>query len=395
MDEFVRAAREQRPPWDRVREQRVLEETLERLDDQGAEPRRVKASGRRGWWVAAAMVGFVVLGAGLTLAYWKLAPGSERRAVAPEIAAAPVDSNSSLIRFADGSEADVYAGGRVVVKEQGAERILLDQLAGAALYRVTRNPDRRFEVVAEGLTIRVVGTRFKVTILPARWVRVEVEEGLVEVAYQAQVVRLGAGDRLQVSRESLAQLGAAPRSVSSPTPAAAPPVTKSAPEGPARPVVRRPHPVARVTPVPHPMARPSAPALPSPAVTKARQQERDWIAAAMRKVDAARRAGRYAEAAKLIRGLIAKYPHNWRVSTAAFMLARIEHARRRYGAAAKAYALYRRRSPRGPLVEDALAGEARARRAAGQTSLARKLARMYLKKYPQGTHAKAMRSVMR
>ena len=95
------------------------------------------------------------------------------------------------------------------------------------------------------------------------------------------------------------------------------------------------------------------------------------------------------------RGLIAKYPHNWRVSTAAFIWARVEQARGRHAAAAKAYALYRRRSPSGPLAEDALAGEARARKAAGQTSLARRLARSYLKKYPRGTHAKAMRSVMR
>ncbi len=115
------------------------------------------------------------------------------------------------------------------------------------------------------------------------------------------------------------------------------------------------------------------------------------IAAAMRRVDAARRSGRYAEAARLIHGLIAKYPHNWRVSTAAFMLARIEHARHRYAAAAKAYALYRRRSPSGPLAEDALAGEARARRAAGQRNLARRLARTYVKKYPRGTHAKSMK----
>ena len=55
------------------------------------------------------------------------------------------------------------------------------------------------------LTIRVVGTRFKVTLLPARWVRVEVEEGLVEVEYEGQTVRLGAGDSLQVSRQTLAQ----------------------------------------------------------------------------------------------------------------------------------------------------------------------------------------------
>lgn len=407
MDEYVRAAREQAEPWDRIREQRVLESTLEELE-AGGRPRVATSAGRE-WGrrgsrvlVAAALGGLLVVSGVLTWVLLQRAEPGAGRGVTAGARGVKAAAKTSSIRFADGSEAVVYGGGRVVVREQRPTRILLDQLAGAALFRVTRRPERRFEVVAEGLTIRVVGTRFKVTLLPARWVRVEVEEGLVEVEYEGQTVRLGAGDSLRVSRESWAKTARARRAVGSPQPVVVPAPMTPAPvvpgSGSRRPPVRI-RPAPRPAPAPTPAAA-SAPTgsprpRPSPAVVQAQKEERDWIAATMRQVDAARRAGRYAEAVKLIRGLIAKYPHNWRVSTAAFIWARVEHARGRPTAAAKAYALYRRRSPSGPLAEDALAGEARARRAAGQTTLARKLARSYLKKYPRGTHAKAMRSVMR
>lgn len=387
MDEYVRAARDRPEPWDRLREQRVLEGTLERLDKEDADqvpvvPRR----SRLRWLIAAGVAGLLLVGGALTWMLLGRAEDPGARSSAQEATRAAPAPNPSVIRFADGSEAVVYPGGRVVVREQHATRILLDQLAGAALFRVTPNPERRFEVAAEGLTIRVVGTRFKVTILPAKWVRVEVERGLVEVEYEGQTVRLGTGDSLQVNRDALARVGV--RLPAGPAPRGVAPAD-SLGQTPPRPAPRR----RRPTVSPGPAMAVILPARPAATVAKAQKEERDWIAATMRQVDAARRAGRYAEAVRLIRGLIAKYPHNWRVSTAAFVLARIEHARRRYATAAKAYALYRRRSPSGPLAEDALAGEARARRAAGQRTLARGLARMYLKKYPRGTHAKAMRSV--
>lgn len=396
MDKYVRAARERQEPWDRVREQRVLEETLRRLDEDEQASDPPLTTGARRAWIAAAGVAVLLVGTVLTLLLLGPNAPDKGRVGFSGKGTPAATASTSLIRFTDGSEAVVYAGGRVVVREQGAQRILLDQLAGAASYRVTRRPERRFEILAEGLVIRVVGTRFKVTLLPARWVRVEVDSGMVEVEYEGQTVRLGAGDSLQVSRGSVARARNISRAAAalSPGPAmTAGPVEPPDP-APVRPAVRRtplPRPAARVAPA----MKPASPARPGPATARALQEERDRIADVMRKVDAARRAGRLAQAVKLIRSLITKYPRNWRVTTATFTLARIEHARRSYGAAARAYALYRRRSPSGPLAEDALAGEARARRAVGQKSFARNLARTYLKKYPQGTHAKSMRSVMR
>ncbi len=403
MDKYVRAARKRKEPWDRLRQQRVMEEIMRRVESE--EPSDASSS-RRPWRrVLLTAVAASLLLAGLAVAVISMRSGARdganewTRQSEPALShgSLPDRSGTSIIRFSDGSEAVVYPGGRVLVREQRAGVVLLAQLSGAALFRVTKRPRRRFEVLAEGLTIRVVGTRFKVTVLAAHRVRVEVEEGLVEVSYGGQSLHLGAGDSLSLSRDTLASALGSPgasRPFPAPDAASRTPTPTPAPHERAR--ARRRHaPGAAAMRPPATTGTPSEKSAPPPAEAQPTQEERDWIAATMKRVDAARRSARYAEAARLIRGLIARYPRNWRVSTATFTLARIEHSRRRFGAAARAYALYLRRAPRGPLAEDALAGEARALRSAGRRGSARKLARAYLKKYPHGTHARAMRSIMR
>lgn len=113
----------------------------------------------------------------------------------------------------------------------------------------------------------------------------------------------------------------------------------------------------------------------------------------LRRVDNARRSGNNSEAARMLRKIISGASKDPCVTTALFTLGRVETARGRHVAAARAFRRCRRMTPYGSLAEDALAAEAQALKAAGRSAAAQKVAQKYLRRYPQGTHVKKMRSI--
>src|SRR6185503_149434 len=112
----------------------------------------------------------------------------------------------------------------------------------------------------------------------------------------------------------------------------------------------------------------------------------------MRSADAARRAGRPAQAIPYLRRLLRDHPADARAPLAAFTLGRILLAELgQPSEAADAFALSRRLAPRGPMASHALAREVEAAARGGDTARARRLAAAYVADYPAGPQLAAVR----
>ena len=112
----------------------------------------------------------------------------------------------------------------------------------------------------------------------------------------------------------------------------------------------------------------------------------------MRSADAARRAGRPAQAVPHLRRLLPDHPDDARAPLAAFTLGRILLAELGQPTeAANAFALSRRLAPRGPMASHALAREVEAAARGGDAARARRLAATYTADYPAGPHLEAVR----
>ena len=112
----------------------------------------------------------------------------------------------------------------------------------------------------------------------------------------------------------------------------------------------------------------------------------------MRSADAARRAGRPAQAVPHLRRLLRDHPTDARAPLAAFTLGRILLAELGQPTdAADAFALSRRLAPRGPMASHALAREVEAAARGGDAARARRLAATYMVDYPAGPHLEAVR----
>lgn len=109
--------------------------------------------------------------------------------------------------------------------------------------------------------------------------------------------------------------------------------------------------------------------------------------------DVARKAGHPAAALPYLRRVLDNHPKNSRAPLAAFTIGRIEFDRHSYRAAAKSFARVRQMGAPS-LVEHALAREVEAWAAAGELGRAKRHARDYLSRYPQGPRAKRVQRVL-
>ncbi len=323
LDELVtRARQESGVPWNDLRERRVLSGALELA-------RRKKQHRTLRWRVTLGSSLLMVL----TLAVLAIArphrPGQ-----------APATANR--LTLPGGATAEVAAGAEVRVREIVRERVRVLQARGEVSYDVTRDPDRRFEVQAADVRVIVHGTRFSVTV-DESWVRVVVVTGRVEVDDGIRSTMLTGGEEIRVRAYV-----PPPAAVSGTAPSAAP--------------------------------------APSVSVVTVPRAPPETAQSLLDSADAARRAGRFAEAATALRTLVTRYPSDPRAAAAWFTLGRIESGRGNAAGAADAFA-HCRRVGRGLLAEDALAEEAAARGSAT-------LARQYLTEYPNGTHAKRMQAIV-
>jgi transmembrane sensor len=336
------------PPWNDLRERRVLRGALDL--GRGRLARR-----RRRLPVA---VGSVLLAAAavVVLAWWR--PTAHPRATTASTNAAT--PTGSVVDLPDGSRAWPETGATLRVAERQRDRVRVVQMRGSVVYDVKHDPERSFVVQAADVRVRVRGTRFSVA-LADEWVDVQVERGRVDVHDGARTTALVSGERLRVHAWTVA--AAASASTSSAEPAA-----PAAAEEPAAP-----------TAAPEPTASASAPVTAGTLLARA---------------DEARRAGRTAEAAEALRALLGRFPSDPRVPVALFTLGRLESSLGRPLAAAEAFARCRR-SAGGSLGEDALAEEATARARAGDAPTSQALAGQYLHRYPTGTHARRMQALSR
>ncbi len=344
-DPRLRAALE--PVWSEVREQRLL--------GRIAEARRQRGHARR--WRALLLAGGFTVASAAGVLLFALHRGQPPQGARTQTAAGA----SSRLTLADGSEATLTSDGNVQIEEQSGARVRLRQRTGGARYVVAHNPARDFVVAAAGVTIRVRGTIFSVTIRPSA-VEIAVERGRVEIADRLRTRDLVAGESLNVATPGIEAASEAPPAAPAiqPEPAAAVPVTApAAPQGPA----------ARV-------GRPSASEL-------------------LARADEARAGGHPADAIRALEAFIVGYPRERRIPATLFTLGRVENARGQAKEAAAAFDRCVRARPDGPLADDALAQAAQSWRVAGVPERSRADAQAYLDAHPNGLHAAAMRELAR
>jgi transmembrane sensor len=343
-----RVRRADPPPWDDLREQRVLQGALDLGRRRVARRRRVLPVAVGSALLAAAAVA--------VLAWWRPTahPG-------PTVAASSVATPSgAVVDLPDGSRAWRATGATLRLAEQRRDQVRVVQTSGTVVYDVRPDPQRSFEVQAADVRVRVRGTRFEVA-LADDWVDVQVERGRVDVHDGGRTTALVSGERLRVHAWTAAAAASASAGVAEPAAATAPDES-AAPAAATGPTALAPAPL-------------------TPAKLLARADE-------------ARRSGRTAEAADLLRTLVSRFPSDSRVWVALFTLGRLQSALGRPADAADAFARCRHGAG-GSLGEDALAEEASARASAGDLARSRTLAREYLDRYSQGTHARRMQALSR
>ncbi len=335
------------PPWDELRETRVLGSVLEEV--RHGRRRRRKAM------LATSAVGAAVAVAAATLLM--LAPEqpepteiAERApASAPPTVEEPSAPAGSVLTLSDGSRAELSPNAAVQALEQSGSRVAVRQSRGQVRYDVTERPERDFVVHAGDVEVRVLGTIFSVELLEDG-VQVSVERGRVALSDRNRRVELTRGESMFLAEG--AEL--------------------------AEPEVQEPSPAAK---------QPRR---------KARKRARTATASAgelLAQADAARQAGRLGQAAQALTTLTRQHARDPRAISAWFTLGRVQGDRGRFEASARAFERCFERSPSGTLAEDALAESARAWAAAGRDARASASASRYLSRYPGGTHATRMRSL--
>ena len=364
----VREAME--PPWDEVREQRVLARVLEATrasssgvgTTEGGKPViAAKAASRNAarlrWLPIAAAV---VLAATAVVGVVALRRQRSVDGRAANVASsAAIAENQPEMKFADGSQATLLHGAKVQIEVQREDETRLTQSSGEVRYEVKHDPLRRFIVRAGRVEVRVRGTGFTISYGDGKSIEVQVAHGAVEVDDGARVHSLSTGQALRIPTAA-STIGGDPAGFD--VPSVAPSSTTSALAAGALSTAKKAEPAATVE-------------------------------ALLAQADAARAAGRLSEAAEALERMIALHPGDGRVASALFTLGRVQRKRGLSSAAAQAFARCWKLAPAGSLAEDARAEEALAWSAAGDTERARTAAKRYLALHPTGTSASRMRTL--
>lgn len=300
-------------------------------------------------------------------------------AIAPLTAPSWVtEERPSSFSLQDGSVVEAEAQTTIQVERQEAEVVSLELARGRARFAVSKRPTRRFSIVAGDVTVRVVGTRFWVARIGEQ-VRVEVEEGTVEVRYQEQVISLPAP-------------GVWERPIRAAEPLAPPvdgPEDDRRPEGDRRPEHdraqdRRPaHPVA-------PKAEP--PRAPSKAPIRAAERSRREAADRLFQAAMRARAGGDGQAAlEAFAAFLAEHPRDTRAALASFELGRLQmDVAHDAQAAVRSLSRALAASPTASFAEDALARLVRAHDQRGDVRACQEARALYEKRYPAGAYAKSL-----
>ena len=326
---------------------RLSDHDIERLVIATRMRGRRRVVKRIGWSVGAlavAMVALVVLGRGAKLPWSWTRGGSLAERTQPGM------PDAHPLRFTDGSLATPLGAEDVlVVAESAPGRVRVDVRRGGGRFQITPNKQRTFAVSAGPVTVTVLGTVFAVRRLEDR-VGVTVERGTVRVAWPDGVHVLNAGEDGWF-----------------PTATSALPATPEPAEKPAEgtPAARKPGPAAR---------------------------DESSVDALLAAADTERAKGHPDEAAATLRRLLQAHGGDRRAPLAQLTLGRLlllDLGRPRE--AAQVFAELRASAPDGPFAADALARETEAWARAGRTSEAHARALEYLRLYPDGNRAAAVR----
>jgi transmembrane sensor len=344
-EEVSKIRRELEPPWNDLREQRVLGRIQEAR--RRARRRPAQIAGGAAVLAAAAVVALIAVRWGHVSSPATGAPSSPVASASAPTSPSPGPEHEQRLALADGSQAFLVRDARVRVDEQRADLVHIAQERGEVRYEVRPDRSREFVVVAPGASVRVRGTIFSVDV-EGDHVEVRVERGKVEVDDGARLRELVAGESLRLATRDGARDGDS-----------GPALVESPPREPVAP----------------PLARPSFVDL-------------------MAQADAARAAGHQDEAARALERLLAAYPQDPRVSNALFTLGKVERARHDARASARAFERCLRAAPNGPLAQEALAEAASSLAAAGDAEAARRDAQRYLDRWPAGLQATQMRAIL-
>jgi transmembrane sensor len=310
-----------------------------------------------------------------------------------------------LLQLADGTEATALsANTHLEPVEVSPTAVTVRLESGSAHFDVAPRKERRFRVEARDVTVTVLGTAFTVQ-LAGEGVRVQVDRGRVDVAFQGTHRELVAGEELLASPSN--RPAPEPKPVPVPAPASSEsPASNDATSASllAGDGERLPPPTANAAP---PAAHPAAPAAQT---WRALAQDGDYRGAFARMTaegpgavrdepgdllfaaDVARLSGNPALAIPRLSRVLQAHANDSRAPLAAFTLGRtLLDGLGRPREAADAFARARRLAPSGALAQDALAREVESWSRAGESALARQRALEYLKLYPGGRREKAVR----
>jgi transmembrane sensor len=312
------------PAWDDARAARVQQRVLAEL--AAPSPRSVRT---RNPWIT--LVAAACLATALAVVVW--APWTRQAA----------------LEFVDGSTAQIIGDGQVRPALVSDEQIELEHVRGTVVYDVTPRPNRSFVVRAGGVTIRVLGTAFRVSRVEQK-VTVEVQRGRVEVTRGDHAVRLAQGERvvLDDSDDATGQQVAAAAASSA--------------------VVQVDDEIPSV---------PASALLPVPPERSA--------AELFRAADDARASGDAERAIQILQELVREHPRDARVAMARFTMGRLHMQQGRAAQAAQAF-----ESCGQAFGGEAWAEAALARSRTGDTSRSKALAERYLQHFPDGPRAGEM-----
>lgn len=286
-----------------------------------------------------------------------------------------------LARLVDGSVVTARTpDARVESIAVGPQTATFQLDRGSARFSVTPNPERPFRVLAAGVTITVLGTVFDVTVEPAG-VRVAVIRGRVRVTTSAEERELAAGDAgLFTSPDAAAEPAPVAVALAS-APSAAPELAARSKEHAASPPSWRA--LAHEGSYAQAVAR-----LMAEGPNAVRDTPEDLLLAA----DVARLGGHPERAVAPLQRVISGHAFDSRAPLAAFTLGRtLLEQLGQPRQAARAFATARQLDRAGALTQDALAREVEAWSRAGESEKARERALDYLKRYPNGRRATAVR----
>lgn len=299
----------------------------------------------------------------------------------PEVASSTADAHK--LRLADGSVARLFGShSELEVLDNTAGRVELALHAGRAKFDVVPNPDREFIVQAGNVRIVVIGTIFEVERTQGR-VRVAVQRGRVRVEAPSGVRMLTRGQARLFEQAVVAPIAPAP---------VAEPVAPVAAIEEAPPPVRQLR--ARKRRVRGAGWRSLARAGDYEgafAALQAGSRVENSASALMDAADASRLSGHPMEAVKYLERVGTVHAGSPQAPLAAFTLGRVLLDRLgQPHRAARAFRLARELSPRGSLVQDALAREVESLSKAGAALEANRRARLYLRTYPRGRRLRAV-----